>query len=274
METALIVIACTLLALFILYLIAIAPAKAPLGEPFTTTKYAHRGLHDDKLPENSLPAFIAARDAGFGIELDVRLTKDEVMVVFHDDDLKRMCGKDIRVDALTFSELREYTLLDTDVTVPTLAEVLAAVDGKIPLLIEIKEDAGNKRVSEKLATELQGYVGPYIIESFNPLSLGVIKKLMPNVERGFLSQRFMANENKEYHKFIHFLLHHLLVNRISSPNFIAYDIGGRNALSLRIARALLGAVTVAWTVRSPEEEAAAKAAGFKTIIFENYIPEK
>lgn len=263
-----------LVIIFVIYLIAIAPARRKLSCEFTSVKYAHRGLHDEKLPENSLPAFRAATEAGFGIELDVRLTKDEVMVVFHDDDLKRMCGIDKRVDTLTYKELSEYTLLDTEYKIPTLAEVLATVDGKVKLLIEIKEDAGNSRVSERLVEELSGYNGKYIIESFNPLSLGVIKKLMPNVERGFLSQRFMANENKEYHKFIHFLLHHLLVNRISSPNFIAYDIGGRRALSLRIARRLLGAVTVAWTVRSPEEEAIAKAAGFKTIIFENYIPEK
>ena len=263
-----------LLVLFNLYLIAIAPAKKPLSKEFASVKYAHRGLHDEKYPENSLPAFRAAVDRDFGIELDVRLTRDEVMVVFHDDDLKRMCGVDARVDEKSYEELLAYTLLDTEYKIPTLSEVLSVVDARVPLLIEIKEDAGNKRVSERLVEELSGYNGRYIIESFNPLSLAVIKKLLPKVERGFLSQRFMANENKEYHKPVHFLLHHLLLNRVASPSFIAYDINGRGAVSLRLARALLGASTVAWTVRSPEEEKAASDAGFDTIIFEGYIPEK
>lgn len=274
MIIALIVILSLLLILAILYMIAIAPARRPLGEPFVSTKYAHRGLHDKELPENSLAAFGAAVDRGFGIELDVRLTKDGVLVVFHDDTLTRMCGVDSRVDSKTYSELLECNLLSTDCKIPTFREVMELVGGSVPLLIEIKEDAGNKKVSEKLAEELTGYNGPYIIESFNPLSLGVIKKLMPGVARGFLSQRFLKSENKAYHKPLYFILQNLLLNRIASPAFIAYDIHGRKSISLRIARRLLGAVTVAWTVRSAEEEAIAKKAGFKTVIFENYIPEK
>lgn len=274
MEIALIVIASVILLTLILYLIAIAPAAKPLGEPYISTKYAHRGLHDDKLAENSLPAFAAAVEAGFGIELDVRLSSDGVLVVFHDDTLTRMCGVDARVDSKTYEELLEYNLLDSGARIPTFREVLDLVGGKVPLLIEIKEDAGNKTVSLKLIEELRDYSGPYIIESFNPLSLGVIKKGMPKVARGFLSQRFLKSENKEYHKPLYFILQNLLLNRIASPAFIAYDIKGRRALSLRIARWLFGAKTVAWTVRSAEEEAIAKKAGFATIIFENYIPEK
>ena len=274
MEIALIVIASVLLVLAILYLIAIMPGTKPLGEPYISTKYAHRGLHDDSLPENSLAAFSAAVDAGFGIEFDVRLSKDGKLIVFHDDTLLRMCGVDARVDSKTYDELLECNLLSTDCKIPTFREVMELVGGSVPLLIEIKEDAGNKKVSETLAEELKGYTGPYIIESFNPLSLGVIKKLMPGVARGFLSQRFLKSENKEYHKPLYFALQNLLLNRIASPAFIAYDIHGRKSISLRIARSLLGAATVAWTVRSPEEEKIAESAGFDTIIFENYIPEK
>jgi glycerophosphoryl diester phosphodiesterase len=144
----------------------------------------------------------------------------------------------------------------------------------VPLLIEIKEDPGNKRVSLTLIEELRDYGGEYIIESFNPLSLGVIKKHAPKVARGFLSKQFLRDADKSYHTPTHFILQCLLLNRIASPAFIAYDIDGRRSLSLRIARRLLGARTVAWTVRSKEEEAIAKKAGFDTIIFENYIPEK
>ena len=277
MDTAIIIVGAALLfaaLLFAAYLVAIAPARRPLGEPFISAKYAHRGLHDEKMPENSLAAFAAAVELGFGIELDVRLSKDGRLVVFHDDTLNRMCGIDARVDEKTYDELLEYRLLDSDCKIPTFREVLEVVAGKVPLLIEIKEDAGNDKVSLTLAEELSGYDGPYIIESFNPLSLGVIKEIMPDVARGFLSQRFLKNENKAYHKPLYFVLQNLLLNRIASPAFIAYDINGRDSISLRIARRLLGAVTVAWTVRSAEEEAIAKKAGFSTVIFENYIPEK
>jgi hypothetical protein len=97
---------------------------------------------------------------------------------------------------------------------------------------------------------------------------------MPKVPRGFLSQRFLKNENEEYHKPLYFILQNLLLNRIATPSFIAYDINGRDALSLRIVRKLFGATTIAWTVRSAEEAEIAEKAGFDTIIFENFIPEK
>lgn len=274
MYIALIIILSILVVVSVVYLIAIAPGKQSLTEPFISTKYAHRGLHDEELAENSLAAFSKAVEEGFGIELDVRLSKDGVLVVFHDDTLTRMCGVDARVDEKTYDELLNYRLLDTDSKIPTFREALSVVDGKVPLLIEIKEDAGNNKVSLALIEELKGYEGPYIIESFNPLSLGVIKKNAPTVMRGFLSQLFLKSENKEYHKPLYFILQNLLINRIASPAFIAYDIKGRRSLSLRIARWLLGAKTVAWTIRSAEEEAIAKKAGFDTIIFENYIPEK
>lgn len=138
MIIALIVILSLLLILAILYMIAIAPARRPLGEPFVSTKYAHRGLHDKELPENSLAAFGAAVDRGFGIELDVRLTKDGVLVVFHDDTLTRMCGVDKRVSELTLDEIKELKLAGSEYGVPTLEEFLDCVGGKVPLLIELK----------------------------------------------------------------------------------------------------------------------------------------
>ena len=112
MEILFIIILSLLVIIFAAYLIAIAPARKALSKEFATVKYAHRGLHDLSLPENSLPAFVAAVEQGFGIELDVRLTRDEVMVVFHDDNLRRMCNKDVRVASVSYAELCEYTLLD------------------------------------------------------------------------------------------------------------------------------------------------------------------
>lgn len=262
------------LLLFAVYLFLIRTRRAgKLISVYRGVNFAHRGLHGEGRAENSLSAFAAARDAGFGIELDVRLSKDGEMVVFHDDTLTRVAGIDKRVDELTLSELRELRLLGTDDTVPTLREVLEVIDGKVPLLIEIKEDAGKSAVTEALVRELEGYRGPYIVESFNPLSLKTFRKLRRDVPIGILSQHFCRKE--EYRgKPLYFILQNMLINFLSVPDFVAYEHTDSNMLSLRLARSLFGTVTVAWTVRSEEEGRVAKKHKFDSIIFENYIPEE
>ena len=262
------------LLLFAVYLFLIRTRRAgKLISAYRGVNFAHRGLHGEGKAENSLSAFAAARDAGFGIELDVRLSKDGEMVVFHDDTLTRVAGIDKRVDELTLSELRELRLLGTDDTVPTLREVLEVIDGKVPLLIEIKEDAGKSAVTEALVRELEGYRGPYIVESFNPLSLKTFRKLRRDVPIGILSQHFCRKE--EYRgKPLYFILQNMLINFLSVPDFVAYEHTDSDMLSLRLARSLFGTVTVAWTVRSEEEGRVAKKHNFDSIIFENYIPEE
>jgi glycerophosphoryl diester phosphodiesterase len=125
-------------------------------------------------------------------------------------------------------------------------------------------------VSARAAEVLANYKGRFIVESFNPLSLGNFKKLCPEPARGVLSTDYMKDE--KYRKPMYLLLRALMLNRVASPAFIAYHHTDRS-LSLNILRRLFGVVTFAWTVRSPEEEAAALAAGYDGVIFENYIPE-
>ena len=233
---------------------------------------AHRGLHGEGAAENSLSAFRRAVEEGFGVELDVRLSKDGELVVFHDSTLRRMCGVDKRVNELTLAELRECRLANTDDTVPTLREVFDLVDGRIPLLIEIKEATGKYDVTEKLVTELEGYAGPYIVESFNPTALGRFRKKRRDVPLGILSEHFCAQkEHKSSH--LYFALQNMLFNFLSTPDFVAYKHSDAHMLAFKLARSLFGTVTVAWTVRSAEEERVAKKNGFDCIIFENYIPE-
>lgn len=272
MDIALIIIGSVLLLLLVLYLVAIAPGKRGNIARYKSVKFAHRGLHNDTRAENSMSAFLAARDMGFGIELDVRLSKDKKLVVFHDDTLKRVCGVDGRVDAYTVEELSKMSLSGTSDGVPLFSDVLAAIDGRVPLLVEIKEDAGNYEVSTAAAEMLAQYKGDYIVESFNPLSLGNIAKRLPGAERGILSHRYYAYE--PYRKPLYFLLQCLLLNRVCRPSFIAYDHHHYRSVSLRICRRLFGCTTFAWTVRSEEEEKAARAHGFDSVIFESYIPEK
>ena len=259
------------LLLLIAYIILIAPGKKGDIEKYKSVRFAHRGLHNGERAENSMSAFRAAVDAGFGIELDVRLSADGELVVFHDDTLTRVAKIDGRVDAFSADELAKMSLSGTGEGIPRFSEVLSMVDGRVPLLVEIKEDAGKYAVSDAVAKIMQDYGGPYIIESFNPLSLGNIKKKLPSATRGFLSQRFLSDPN--YRKPLYFLLQCLLTNRISSPSFIAYNREHAGAFALKVIR-LFGTVTYAWTVRSPEEEAEAYRRGFDSVIFENYIPEK
>lgn len=271
MDIALSIVFSLIAALCILYLILVAPGKKKDIEKYKSVKFAHRGLHNDSRAENSMSAFRAAVDAGFGIELDIRLSKDGELVVYHDDNLDRVAKREGLVKDYTADELANMKLLGTEDGIPRFSEVLALVDGKVPLLVEIKENAGDKSVSEAAAKMLKEYRGDYIVESFNPLSLGTIKKKLPSATRGILSHKYYAYE--PYRKPLYFLLQMLLLNRVCSPAFVAYDHHHARSISLRAARDL-GAVTFAWTVRSADEEREAYKNGFDSIIFENYIPEK
>jgi len=267
-----IIVGAVLVFLGLVYLVLIAPSFRRVPREYTQVKYAHRGLHGEGRAENSMSAFRAAIDAGFGIELDVRLSSDGVLVVFHDDTLDRVTGVSGRVDAFTARELSEISLSGTADTVPTFREVLELIDGRVPLLIEIKEDAGKSAVSSATAEIMRDYKGAYLVQSFNPLSLRNYAKGMPSTPRGILSHRYY--EYEPYRKPLYFLLQCLLLNRLCRPSFVSYDFRHASNLSFKIARSLFRATTFAWTVRSKEDEALAKKHGFSTIIFENFVPEK
>lgn len=259
---------------FLIFLFLIAPGvgRKVQMEKYKTVKYAHRGLHNTTRAENSISAFRAAVDSGFGIELDVRLSSDGELVVFHDDTLDRMTVETGRVDQRTVEELSKIRLADTEDTIPTFKEVLDVVGGKVPLLVEIKEDAGKYGVTRKAAEILAEYSGDYIVESFNPLALAEFKKLRPKVLRGVLSQNFM-NE-KQYRKPMYFILQLLLLDVICRPDFIAFNHAHYKNAALNLTRGLFGVPTLAWTVRKSEEGRAALEHGFDGVIFENYIPDK
>lgn len=260
----------TIVVLFLLWLFLIAPKNRKEMNDFKSLYYAHRGLHNDERAENSMSAFKAAVDAGYGIELDIRLSKDGKLVVFHDDTLDRVCGREGKVIDFTADELASFKLNGTNDGVPLFSDVLSLIGGKVPLLVEIKEDPGVDAVSKAACEMLSQYKGEFIVESFNPLSLGTVKKQSPRFVRGILSQRYYAYE--QYRKPLYFALQSLLLNVICRPAFIAYDHRHAKSFALRFVRKLFGVPTLAWTVRSPEEEKEARKNGFDGIIFENYIP--
>lgn len=262
-----------LLVLLTLWLALILPARSTKEQraPFERRTFAHRGLYaaDQSIPENSLPAFRAAVEAGYGVELDVQLTKDKVVVVFHDDDLGRVCGVKARVDAYTFDELQAFPLLDTAERIPTFLDVLAEIDGKIPMIVELKSGGDWKTLCEKTLVILTGYRGDYCVESFHPLLVRWFYRHAPQILRGQLSEAYRYS--KKYVPFYQSLMmSRLLTNVLTHPQFIAYHIGPK-CLSARVSEAM-GAMRVAWTAR-PSDDHARLTKRNDAIIFEHYRPD-
>ena len=202
-----------LIILFPFYLFLIAPRMYKRADrtPFMKYHYAHRGLFDNvsDAPENSLLAFQRAVDAGYGIELDVQLSKDNQVVIFHDASLKRMCGVNGNVWEYTLEELQQMKLANSKQTIPTLQDFLKIVDGKVPFILEYKLDRPQTKVCELANEILKNYHGAYCIESFHPLALLWYRKNRPDVLRGQLSEEFFReekNKRKHYLTFASFLI--------------------------------------------------------------------
>ncbi len=239
-------------ALFILYGFLIAPRwfHRPERAPFLGVHYAHRGLHDNNsdAPENSLAAFRKAVAAGYGIELDVQLTKDNIAVVFHDATLLRMCGVPGSVWDYTLAELQTFSLSGSTETIPTFADVLQAVRGQVPLIIEYKMDRPTEAVCEIGNALLTEYTGAYCVESFHPLALSWYRRHRPEILRGQLSENYMRNK-KNRGNYSLLAMKYLLSNVFTRPDFIAYNHIDRRNLSRRLCRKM-GALSVAYTIKS------------------------
>lgn len=242
-------------------------------EKFTRIRYAHRGLHDAERAENSLSAFAAAKENGYGIELDVRLSKDGELVVFHDETLTRVVGKEGKVIDFTAEELSNMSLSGTSDGIPTFRQVLDLIDGAVPLIIEIKMGTGEHGIAEKLMEVIDGYHGDFVVESFNPLALRVVRKARPDILRGILAHEYMKEE-KYKGKIIYRLGQNLELNFLSRPHFIAYSHSDYSVPKMRFVHRVFGTPLIGWTVKSQQEENAAREHGYDTVIFENYIPEE
>lgn len=261
----------TLGAVSILYLILIfltsPSAKKHKAIEVIQNKYiAHRGLHDKTRPENSISAFEAAVKKGYPIEIDVHLTKDGKVVVFHDGTLKRMCGAQERIADLTLHQLKKYSLSDSNETIPTLSECLEAVNGKVPLLIEFKMENGNTKALCKAANQiLSGYKGDYLIQSFFPQVVRWYKIHRKDVCRGQLSCNFKKKSIAKW------LSANLLLNFMGRPHFISYRHSDASKLMLRFSK-WQGGYPIGWTFQSKEDLEKNKK-HFNTWIFEGFSPE-
>ena len=244
-----------LLLCFLGFLFLIKPRSVknrPDTTPFVGKEYAHRGLHTKNVPENSLRAFQGAVDQGLGIELDIQLSKDGQVVVFHDLTLNRVAGVDGKVIDYTAEELAKMSLNGQPDGIPTLKQVLELVDGKIPLIIEFKIPGFDLSVCPKAFELLDGYTGAYCVESFHPFVLDWMRKNRPNILRGQLSSNFFGH-NEAGNKLQLFAVKHLLLNVVARPDFIAYDIRYPKVLSFRICRDWFKALPIGWTIRTEAE---------------------
>ena len=235
--------------------------------PFMGVNFAHRGLHsrDKSVPENSIEAFRLAARAGYGIELDVQLSKDGQVVVFHDDTLSRVCGVDKRVDELDYSELRQLRLCGQDAAIPLLSDVLAVIRGRGPLIVELKNGRRNRELCEKTYQLLENYRGDVCIESFNPLIVAWFRLHGRDLVRGQLSMQMRYYREEGFNGMKSFLLSHCCLNFLARPQFIAYRIGHRPPAVQLIER--LGAMKFGWTSHEPRNEK-----GRDGVIFEFYKP--
>lgn len=271
-----------ILIVSVIYLILIMPQLT--GKKrfsfFSQTLYAHRGLHSEKIPENSMSAFREAVERGYGIELDVQLTKDDCIVVFHDDDLKRMCGVEKYVRELTFDELNSLRLMESNEKIPLFADVLnmlSEFENPPHLIVEIKNPVSDKieALCDRTVSILKQFYPDekYCIESFSPLVVAYIKKRYPEIIRGQLSDAFMRDKKYRGNP-MYFLLQHMLLNILAKPHFIAYNFRNSDSLTFRLIKFIYKPITAAWTVRSEAELIKAKESGFNVYIFENIIPKQ
>ncbi len=265
MLTVWIVLMC--LAALAVFLAAPGQADKAKKTPFLHRNFAHRGLYekDQSVPENSLAAFRRAAEAGYGVELDVHLTADGKLAVFHDDDLKRMCAADGPVEARTYDELSALRLYGTDESVPLLADVLAVMEGRGPIILELKRGHDNETLCRLAREALVSFTGDVCIESFDPFIVRWWRMNAPEVLRGQLAATY-TEMKKSTSRVNAFLLSRVLLNSLARPQFIAYGLCARKPLTVRLCERM-GAMRVAWTSHDTAAEAKNDA-----VIFEHYRP--
>ena len=235
---------------------------------FTHVNYAHRGLHDIKngIPENSLAAFRLSAEAGYGTEFDIQLSRDGQVVVFHDDDLRRVCGVAARVDSLDYDELKKLRLLGTDEYIPLFTEVLDVFRGTTaPLIVELKTGRRNDELCDKAIKILSGFDGNFCIESFNPFIVNRFRKKAPHICRGQLASE-VSDYIPEQKKIVASLLSSCRFSCMNKPDFIAY----KNVPLPKHVKKLMkkGTMLFTWTSRTPDVDQKYSDG----VIFENYRP--
>lgn len=256
------------LILTLIYLLILVRPRAKKTENTALLcDYAHRGLHGNGVPENSLEAFELACSNGYGIELDVQLSKDGKVMVFHDYTLIRMTGVDKKLCELDCEELRAISLAGTEQKIPTFEEVLSLVNGRVPILVELKGENTNTSLCPKVAEILRAYSGDYCIESFNPLLVKDMKKYLPNSYRGLLYTNVCRDKKKK--SALNIIISGMMLNFLARPDFIAYNKLDRDSFLVKLTTKFYHAPKFVWTIKGEEERKAAHSYGEYPIFEKN-----
>lgn len=251
--------------LMLLYLWCLKGRTGHLGiSELKRWKYAHRGLHDADKPENSMAAFRAALEAGYGVELDIHLLQDGNLAVIHDSSLKRTAGADVRIENLTSDDIIRYHLNGTRECIPLFQEVLDLFSGQAPLIVELKVvDSNHSALCQAACQLLDSYEGPYCVESFDPRAVAWFRTHRPDVIRGQLSENWIG-KRLPVPGILKWALTHHVCNIYTRPDFIAYKFADRNNFSTRLCRKLWNIQGVSWTLKNNEE--------YRTAVTEDWIP--
>lgn len=239
-----------------------------LFKTWLVDKYiAHRGLHDDTHPENSISAFINARDNGYAIELDIHALEDNTPVVFHDETLKRLTGQDGYIkNVKNVEELKKITFINSNETIPTFEEVLKAIDGTTPILIEIKDYNLNGNLEKRIYDLLKNYKGEYAVMSFNPYSMRWFKKYAPEITRGILSYSLKDQKMSFMKRF--FLTRPRFIKKTCDPHFVAYKW---DEVPNQFVKRFKELPLLVWAVQN-QSDYMEVAPHCDNIIFENFNP--
>ena len=264
-----------ILGLFILFCLSLMTRRARKYhvENFKNRYIAHRGYfnNEGEAPENSLAAFKAAIDKGFPIELDVQLSKEGEIVVFHDFTLKRACSVDKKVKELTVSELKELKLFKSEEKIPTFKEVLDFIDGRVPLLIELKVSNVSFELSKRTAKALENYKGVYSIQSFNPVAVLWWRLNKKEIARGQLSGE-LKKFDEHPGAITTFLITHLITNIFVLPDFVSFKFEDRHLLCYKLCKAIYRPFTFCWTIKK-NENLKIGAKEFDGVIFDSCQPQ-
>lgn len=249
----------------------VAPRRVrPNASALVGRLYAHRGLHDGNRAvfENSTEAFRRAVEAGYGIELDVQLTLDGVPVVHHDGDTGRVCGKPAVILQTKYDDL---PALPDGSPIPRFADVLALVDGRAPLIVEIKQYGSPTGNAAAALALLKDYRGPYCVESFHPMAVRYFRKAAPGILRGQLAAGGRRNP-AEVSRTVHIAIKYLLINVLSRPHFVAYQSASDRNLPMWLMKKVFRPLLAAWTLRSQPELDRARR-DYQMPIFELFKPD-
>ncbi len=249
----------------------------PLPVEFRTRPFAHRGFHNREIGhiENSPSAIRAAIAAGYGIEIDVQLSRDGVAMVFHDETLDRLTDQTGLLADHLAADLRKIVLKDSTDGIPTLAEVLSIVAGQTPLLIEIKDQTGDMsqtdaRLEQATAAELKQYQGPVAVMSFNPHCMAHMAQLAPQIARGLTTSAYDYSDWAPLDPAICDQLREILDYDRTGCVFISHEASDLSRPRVRDLQTQ-GAHIQCWTIKTKAAEQSARRLA-DNITFEGFIP--